>query len=306
MGRAQHQPRRGVTLIEVVVVIAIVGVLLSIILPATQMAREQARAMGCRSNFHQFGVAISNYEVAFGVLPFGEAANSLYGILPFAGYESAASAVKAANWNFGDPSLANVSVPLIECPSDATGTRWRGRQSNYVANEGCGIQAFGFNGIAKVGENRCLRRSDLKDGSANTAMMSERRLWEQGIADDRRAWFTLVAHRGSTELQDFVTACEGTRLTPIYPTIEYLDPGFSYITHVGYGYDHILPPNSPSCFNGPPSDPFSPSTIAITASSSHRNGVNLLLAAGDVKSIGNNIDRRVWRAFGSRNGHEVF
>ena len=125
-------------------------------------------------------------------------------------------------------------------------------------------------------------------------------------ADERRAWFTLIARRGSAELEDFVAACEGTRLTPVYPTIEYLDPGFADITHVGYGYDHILPPNSPSCFNGPPSDFLSASVFAISASSSHRGGVNTLLAAGDVRFFANNVDRRVWRAFGSRNGREVF
>lgn len=301
----QRQCRRGMTLIEVVVVVVIVGLLLSIILPATQMARESARTMNCRSNFHQIGVAIANYESAFGVLPFGEASNALFGILPFAGYEPAASAVKSANWNFSDPLVASISVPLFVCPSDTIGIRWRGLRPNYLPNEGTGIQTYGFNGISKVGDQRCLRRSDLKDGSANTVMMSERRIWEQGIADERRAWFTLAAHRGSTELEDFVTACEGTRVTPVYPTIEYFDPGVMLITHTGYGYDHILPPNSPSCFNGPPSDPLSTSVFAISASSSHRGGVNVLLAAGDVRFVANNIDRRLWRAFGSRNGREV-
>ena len=53
--------RHGFTLIEVLVVISVVGVLVALLLPAVQAAREAARATQCRSNLHQIGLAVNQY-----------------------------------------------------------------------------------------------------------------------------------------------------------------------------------------------------------------------------------------------------
>jgi prepilin-type N-terminal cleavage/methylation domain-containing protein/prepilin-type processing-associated H-X9-DG protein len=63
--------RRGLTLIELLIVISIVGVLLALILPAVQAAREAARRVQCTNNLKQIGLAAASYEGAFGVLPPG-------------------------------------------------------------------------------------------------------------------------------------------------------------------------------------------------------------------------------------------
>lgn len=59
---SRRAPGRGFTLIEVLVVVAIIALLVSILLPSLARAREQARRTLCSSNLHQIGVALLTYR----------------------------------------------------------------------------------------------------------------------------------------------------------------------------------------------------------------------------------------------------
>ena len=69
---------RGFTLVELLVVITIIGILIALLLPAVQSAREAARRTQCSNNIKQWGLGMSNYENAMKMYPYG----AIYGSAP--------------------------------------------------------------------------------------------------------------------------------------------------------------------------------------------------------------------------------
>ena len=61
--------RRGFTLIELLAVIAVASILIALLLPAVQQARERARAMQCLHQLKQLGLALASYEATYTLFP---------------------------------------------------------------------------------------------------------------------------------------------------------------------------------------------------------------------------------------------
>jgi prepilin-type N-terminal cleavage/methylation domain-containing protein len=133
--RCQRRARRraGFTLVELLVVTAIISILMGLLLPAIQQIRETARGVSCRNHVRQLGLAALNYETAFEFLP-GPWFNADPGtpqyisdrglfvqILPQLEEANAYDRIRATPTTFdpsNQPILAN-ALPILSCPSTA-------------------------------------------------------------------------------------------------------------------------------------------------------------------------------------------
>lgn len=70
-GSSKQQQRRAITVLELLITMFVVGVLLSVLLPAVQSARETARRTHCQNNLRQLGIALHLHHDTFQNLPAG-------------------------------------------------------------------------------------------------------------------------------------------------------------------------------------------------------------------------------------------
>jgi prepilin-type N-terminal cleavage/methylation domain-containing protein len=181
--------KRGFTLIELFVVIAIIAILIGMLLPAVQKVREAANRSTCQNNLKQLGVAIHNFASAnqdkvpaiLDRSPNGIPAywmTYFYQLLPYIEQDAA---YRRANYtdSWGNNNH-NLVVKSLLCPSDythsmglRTGADWActSYSPNYymVANTNTWIPDRGF--YLSAGKYTI---ANIPDGTSNQVMMVER------------------------------------------------------------------------------------------------------------------------------------
>ena len=194
---------RAFTLVELLVVITIIGILIALLLPAVQAAREAARSMQCINNLKQLALGIHNYEGTFGMFPknaYGGTAFSTGGtawaayqcfsasvmILPYIEQETLFqrfAAAPAGGWNTYYSGPMQTKLPTFRCPSTRAyptpGTSsWSGPGTNYAWCSGSSVytgQWWGnrtvFNGMVDIVTEHGL--GEVSDGLSNTILASE-------------------------------------------------------------------------------------------------------------------------------------
>lgn len=148
------------------------GVLLALLLPAVQQAREAARRTQCANNLKQIGLALHNYHDTYGTFPpavtYSADGQPLHSwrvlILPFLGEQMLYS-----RYNLNEPwdgpnnsQLQSQMPPVYACPSNPTGTI--SGLTNYAGVAGPGT-------VFSDGKAASLR--EIKDGTANTLIVGE-------------------------------------------------------------------------------------------------------------------------------------
>jgi prepilin-type N-terminal cleavage/methylation domain-containing protein len=132
--------RYGFTLVELLVVIAVIGTLVGLLLPAVQSAREAARRMQCGNHLRQIGLALHHYESAnrvwpaqsMGPLPGSQfharRSSWMVAILPFLEQDGLSRAYDPQqHWHASPNAMAvSVNIPVYRCPSapERKGFEW--------------------------------------------------------------------------------------------------------------------------------------------------------------------------------------
>ncbi len=290
---ARGSRRRGMTAVEVLVVVAILAAIALMLMMAIPRGREQSRLAACQANLMPIGIALAIYDESQGHLPVVAVADD--GAVRGDGPLKALLAVldvpdlrEAAVLKDRRPDRTGFvpgerAVPGFVCASDpgATAGRFAAPISYRAAT---GDDPDGRDGAFAPGRQIGLAAIEALDGTSFTAAFSER------LVGDGRP---LPAPSNYARVPGPLA---GAGCPPADPSSWRGDAGSSWVAADWRStlYNHAMAPNAtPSCVAD------DGRAAVIGASSGHVDGVNLLALDGSVRTITPHVDAKVWREWGS-------
>jgi prepilin-type N-terminal cleavage/methylation domain-containing protein/prepilin-type processing-associated H-X9-DG protein len=328
--------RPGFTLIELLVVIAIIAILIGLLLPAVQKVREAAARMKCQNNLKQIGLAMHNFEGAYGAYPEGLSFQNqasatcpsggrsywTYKLLPYLEQSQVATLINpACKYNTADANTAvawRTTISVYQCPSDtfASATAWDSvgyTRSNYAA---C-FSPHGFTLEPEV-SGLCLSNAGMDDASRKSTTNPSVLTTSPLTTKPGRAMFNAF---GMTRRVASVT--DGLSNTVAFSEaisgLTSSDLRGTWWVDQGVMYSHYATPNSPQADNWhhplassgkqklPPLVTYSPTwpSLMHAARSYHTGGVNATMGDGSVRFVSDNISSGTWTSLATMNGGDI-
>lgn len=330
-GRQPISPtRRGLTLVELLAVIAIIGLLVAMLLPAVQSARESSRRMQCGNNVRQIALAAVSHESSAGRLPPGIIDLPLMGT-GWPGHTVFAHLLSRIDQTasfqqyrfdcrnldpINDPATS-VVMPVYQCPSDNAGSRLvqhppsvqRWSRSNYAFSMGSNTMCIDAQGQSvahtpasgRTGWNLAndgpfwmatvgRPLAAIRDGTAFTGFFSEVRSGQDDLRGSDVTWDS----RGVWAWHSVGSSAYTHRNTPNSSV------GDALWANPGQDIQCVVEPGMPcDNTNGIAFDRFH-----AAARSRHPGGVQVAFADGHVTFYVDATDATLWRALGSATGRE--
>jgi prepilin-type processing-associated H-X9-DG protein len=304
--------RVGLTLIELLVAICIIGILVALLLPAIAGVREMSRRSMCANNLRQFGVALANYESANGRFPAGidpiyTGISPHYAMLPFLELGNLHSSLNISvsisdfGWDNANLTVSAARPSVFLCPSDDGGSQYV--TLNYSASAGWGRESEKTRGVFPR-DRTSAAVSTIHDGLSNTVAFSERvrgDIDQFGSAARLRPSYFVPPTSSDLSLKAYMRLCEAVPADG--PGLPQYVKGLVWAsgTRIATSHDHNAVPGSIVCYCASEDG----SHGSVPATSLHSGLVNATFADGSVRAIRNTIDLEVWRAIGTRAGGEV-
>jgi prepilin-type N-terminal cleavage/methylation domain-containing protein len=319
--------RPAFTLIELLVVIGIIGLLVAILLPAIQAAREAARRSQCTNHLRQVGIALQNYDSANKrfppptILPVGQTYEPWSAHARLLPYLEETGLADLIDWNkspefTGSPIAARTRVATYMCPDEIND---RERQTptlthyplNYAFNQGTWFVYDPTNGNVGDGAfmpNKAYRAADISDGLTHTLAASEVKAYQPNVWDTGQPSTIGVAPpqlpadlspylSGTFDSNGHTEWVEGdVHETGFTTTFAPNEEVLHNIGGVTYSIDMMSMRDGESAT--------APTYAAVTARSYHPGIVNALMMDSSVQTIDESIDVQLWRALGTRAGGE--
>jgi prepilin-type processing-associated H-X9-DG protein/prepilin-type N-terminal cleavage/methylation domain-containing protein len=322
--------RAAFTLTEVLVVIAIMGALIGLLVPAVQKVREAANRAKCQNNLKQIALAAHSYHGVFDRFPPGATlppsrVSALTLVMPHleqANIYRQFDFSKSASDEPANAAARAQQVPTFLCPSDPSQGYYQDSfppgvisgKSNYSANMGASgwwderdganhVKDPALSGV--FGHNSRTRLSDIRDGSSNTLLFAE---VKRGANPSHDILDVTVLMPPAWDNRPYNPATNPNNLSPPpacnSPTTTLNYTGLQYYNGflITAFYTHTVPPNSRDrdCVRWLTFD-----QGHLASRSYHPGGVNVAFADGSARFISDSIQLNTWKKLGTRSGGEV-